>query len=107
MSVSDQTKAVSDYITRRYGSNGNRNWWGIAHRRWLVSSGRYVRTSSPSLKAQRATRQMARGFREGYGYAVGEAGPELINFRSTDRRTIRARCLDEMGDEHWPGCGCA
>lgn len=102
MSVSDQTKAVADYITRRYGSNRNRHWWGIARRRWLLDSGRYVRTSSPSLKTQRALRGGARAFREGFMHAVGEAGPELVNFRPHHKGTAIG-----MDDEHWPGCGCA
>lgn len=36
---------VADYITRRYGSNRNRHWWGIAHRARLIDSGGYVKTS--------------------------------------------------------------
>lgn len=85
---------MSDYITRRYGPNGNRQWWGMAHRRWLLDSGRYIRTSSPSLKMQRE----ARIFHNEYVRVIGEAGPELINLRDTDRRTIRAMYLDEMDD---------
>lgn len=75
MSVSEQTKAESDYITRRYGSNRSRHWWGIAHRRWLLNSGRYVRTGE-----QRSARaRMPAGWR-----VVGKAGPELIHFRGEE-----------------------
>lgn len=61
----------SDYIARRYGPSVNRHWWGIAHRRWLLDSGRYVRSGE-----QRSARAgMPLGLR-----MVGEAGPELVRF---------------------------
>lgn len=60
-SLKESLKAVSDYTRRRYRSNRNRNWWGIAHRAQLLNSGRYIRTSK-----QDAPRW------------VGEAGPELV-----------------------------
>lgn len=75
MSVSDQTKAVTDYITRRYGPGTNRNWWAIAHRAQLLSSGEYVYTTRPSERAMRRTKT-------GIGnLIVGEAGPELVPLR--------------------------
>lgn len=70
MSVSEQTKAVSNYITRRYGPGTNRHWRGTAHRRWLLDSGRYVRSGE-----QRSARAgIPMGLR-----VIGEAGPELVN----------------------------
>lgn len=60
---------TSDYITRRYRSNRSRHWRGIAHRRWLLDSGRYVRSGE-----QRSVRaSMPAGLR-----VVGEAGPEFV-----------------------------
>ena len=62
---------TADYMTRRYGPGANRNWWGIAHRRWLLNTGRYVRSG-----IQRSARaRMPSGLN-----VVGEVGPELINF---------------------------
>lgn len=84
-----KNRIVSDYITSRYGKNRNRRWWGIAHRRWLLDSGRYVRSGE-----QRSARAgMPAGLR-----VIGEAGPELVNFRGMERRIIRARGLRD-GDE--------
>lgn len=37
--------AAVDYARRRYGSNRNRHWWGIAHRARLINTGEYVKTS--------------------------------------------------------------
>ena len=37
--------AAVEYARRRYGSNRNRHWWGIAHRARLINSGEYVKTS--------------------------------------------------------------
>lgn len=66
--MNDDQHWVTDYITRRYGPGTNRNWWGTAHRRWLLASGRYVRSGE-----QRSARAgMPLGLR-----AIGEAGPEL------------------------------
>lgn len=66
-------KRVSDYITRRYGPGTNRHWRGTAHRRWLLDSGRYVRSGE-----QRSARAgMPLGLR-----IIGEAGPELAKFRN-------------------------
>lgn len=87
---------TSDYITRRYGSNCNRHWWGIAHRSWLVSSGRYVYTTRPSERVMRGTKTGIANL------IVGEAGPELISFRPHHKGTAIG-----MGDDHWPGCRCA
>ena len=72
MSVREQTNAdTSDYITRRYGTGMNRTWWGIAHRRWLLDSGRFVRSGE-----QRSARAgLSRGM-----HVVGERGPELVHF---------------------------
>ena len=36
-----------NYAGRRYGTNTNRYWWGIAHRTRLIRSGEYIRTSEP------------------------------------------------------------
>ena len=64
---------TADYMTRRYGPITNRSWWGIAHRRWLINSGQYVRSGE-----QRSARAgMPLGLR-----MVGEAGPELLDFAS-------------------------
>lgn len=64
--------SIADYIIRRYGPGTNRHWWGIAHRRWLLDSGRYVRSAE-----QRSTRaKMPTGLR-----VIGIAGPELVNPR--------------------------
>lgn len=60
------------YAFENYGSNRSRYQWGIAHRRWLLDSGRYVRSGE-----QRSARAgMPAGLR-----VVGEAGPELVSFR--------------------------
>ncbi|WP_101572895.1 hypothetical protein [Brevibacterium sp. FME37] len=83
---------INDYNTRRYGPGTNRHWWGIAHRRWLLNSGRYVRSGE-----QRSARAgMPAGFR-----MIGEHGPELVNFRPHHRGSAIG-----MGDQHWPGRGC-
>lgn len=67
---------VRDYITRRYGPGPNRHWWGIAHRRWLLDSGRYVRSGE-----QRSARAgTPAGLR-----VVGEAGAELVRLRRFDQ----------------------
>lgn len=59
-------------IICRYGPGTNRHWWGIAHRRWLLDTGRYVRTAK-----QRSTRaKMPTGLR-----VIGRAGRELVNLR--------------------------
>ncbi len=65
---------VRDYITRRYGPGANRNWWGIAHRRWLLDSGRYVRSG----EQRNARAGMPAGLR-----VVGESVPELVSFRTS------------------------
>lgn len=73
--MEDQQR-VADCSTRRYGPGTNRSWWGIAHRRWLLDSGRYMR-----LGEQRSARAgLPLGLR-----AVGETGPELVE--NSQRRT--------------------
>lgn len=68
------------YGIERYGTNRNRHQWGMAHRRWLLDSGQYIRTSErrpscnlhwPGCKCNMAGRAF-----------IGESGPELVNFRS-------------------------
>lgn len=62
------------YMKDRYGSN-QRYWWAVAHRAQLISSGKYIYTTRPSERTMRRTKT-------GIGnFIVGEAGPELINFR--------------------------
>lgn len=90
---------TSDYITRRYGSNRNRHWWGIAHRQWLLNSGRYVYTTRPSERALRGTKTGLANL------IVGEPGPELVNFRP-HHRGAALWMPSEPGGRHWPGCGC-
>lgn len=63
---------ASDYITRRYGPGTSRTWWGIAHRRWLLDSGRYVRSGEQCS----ARAGMPLGLR-----VIGDAGSELVKFR--------------------------
>lgn len=65
----ENTMSISDYVTRRYGTGTNRHWWGIAHRRWLLDSGRYVRSG----EQHSARARMPAGLR-----VIGEPGPELI-----------------------------
>lgn len=76
--VRNAMSAVSDYITRRYGSNRNRHWWGIAHRQWLLNSGRYIKTSERDQDCIDRTLAALRLFN---GKIVGEQGPELARFR--------------------------
>ena len=59
---------MSTYISQRYGPNANRNWWGIAHRRWLIGSGQYIKTSNPNPK-----------------WIVGEPGPELVKLHKGNK----------------------
>ncbi|MGC3023025.1 hypothetical protein [Brevibacterium sp. FAM 24630] len=74
---------------RKYFNHMAKHTRGEWHRHMLLSSGQYIKTSDPDT-------------RKGYGWAaVGEAGPELINFRPHHKGTAIG-----MGDEHWPGCGC-
>lgn len=71
---------TSDYINRAFRPQPGRKYYnhlathtrGEWHRNWLLSSGRYIKTSDPDM-------------RKGYGWAlVGEQGPELVDFH---RRT--------------------
>lgn len=69
---------TADYITRRYGPGTNRHWRGTAHRRWLLDSGRYIRTSD---RDQDAIDRTLRAMRKFSGkLIVGEPGPELVHF---------------------------
>lgn len=62
-------------LTRSTTTGTNRNWWGFAHRRWLLDCGRYVRSGE-----QRSARAgIPMGLR-----AIGEAGPELVGFRGEE-----------------------
>lgn len=45
MTVYDHMADAADYVRRRYATNRNRHWWGIAHRARLVDSGTYIKTS--------------------------------------------------------------
>lgn len=87
----------SDYINRAFRPQPGRKYFnhmakhtrGEWHRRWLLASGLYIKTSDPDM-------------RKGYGWAVvGEAGPELVKIRHHHKGTAIG-----MGDDHWPGCGC-
>ena len=62
MSVLDHM-TTAEYMKLRYGDRARRNWWGIAHRWWLLDSGQYIRTSERRWKI------------------IGEDGPELVGFR--------------------------
>lgn len=65
MSILDHM-TTAEYMKLRYGNRTARRWWGIAHRRWLLDSGLYIKTSNPDM-------------RKGYGWkTVGEPGPELV-----------------------------
>lgn len=44
MSILDYMTTV-EYMKIRYGGRPARHWWGTAHRHWLLSSGRYIRTT--------------------------------------------------------------
>lgn len=55
------------YGLERYGPGRNRSWWGAAYRRWLLDSGRYIRTSKKHSGAK----------------IVGETGPELVGFMTS------------------------
>lgn len=68
----------SDYITRRYGPGTNRNWWAIAHRARLLSSGEYIKTTERDQELMDMAMEVTRKVHAKW---VGEAGPELINFR--------------------------
>lgn len=66
---------TSDYINRAYRPQPGRKYWnhmtragrGYWHRQWLLTSGKYIKTSDP----------------DAYRFQiVGEPGPELINFRA-------------------------
>lgn len=66
--------STSDYINRAFRPEPGRKYWnhmathspGEWHRHWLLSTGQYIRTSSP----------------DAYRFQiVGEPGPELVNFR--------------------------
>lgn len=79
MSILDHM-TTSEYMKFRHWNRARRNWWGIAHRRWLLDSGRYIRTSErrpacnlhwPGCKC----RMDGRAF-------VGEPGPELVKLRN-------------------------
>lgn len=61
----------NDDITRIYGPGANRNWWGVARWRWLLSSGQYVRSGEQCS----ARAVMPLGLR-----VVGEAGPGVVDF---------------------------
>ena len=53
---------------RKYYNHMAKHTAGEWHRQWLLSSGRYIKTSDPDM-------------RKGYGWKiVGEAGPELVWF---------------------------
>lgn len=65
---------------------------GYWHRHWLLSSGRYIKTSDPDM-------------RKGYGWAVvGESGPELV--KMPHHHGAALWMPSEPGSRHWPGCGC-
>lgn len=67
------SKSSANSITRRYGPSTNRDWWGATHRRWLLDSGRYVRSGERrSIRAG-----MPLGLR-----VVGEDGPELVGLHA-------------------------
>src|SRR5699024_1990736 len=57
---------MTGYIARRYGTNANRKWWGMAARKVRINNGKYIKTSNPNAPR-----------------VVGEDGPELVKLRDT------------------------
>lgn len=74
---------MSDYPTgrfvrpepgRKYYNHLAKHTRGEWHRHWLLTSGQYIKTSDPY-------RKMLGDVRPAGWAVVGEAGPELVNFR--------------------------
>lgn len=80
---------TAEYMKLHYGNRAPRRWWGDAHRAWLLSSGRYIKTSE-----QRAI-----------GLMQLISGP-LPEYAPSQHKGAALWMPSEPGSRHWPGCGC-
>ena len=95
---------------RKYFNHMAKHTRGEWHRNWLLTSGKYVKTSNPDM-------------RKGYGWKiVGESGPELATLTIVHPKDPYNPTTEELGighvyppphhrgsaadvEHHWPGCG--